>query len=179
MNSKQSITSEARKKQLWVSKWHINSLMKTKLIGLALFLSYSLNAQDLNLLKKAESGDSGSCDMVGTYMLHGSNGFQKDPEKAKEFFKKSSDNGNKEGNIYGEFMLGKMALDSGDEKKAFAIWSAMRAKNDAYNAKMKPQRDAREAKKKLKNMQDQIEALTIQQKKLKQRINDFEYMVEK
>ena len=153
--------------------------MKIKLIASVLLLNLSLNAQDQNLLKKAESGDSGSCDMVGTYMLHGSNGFQKNPAKAKEYFSKSSDNGNKEGNIYGDFMLGKMALDKGDDKKAFEIWSAMRAKNDAYNAKMKPERDAREAKKKLKNMQDQIEALTIQQKKMKQRMNDFEYAEEK
>jgi TPR repeat protein len=153
--------------------------MKIKLIASILLLNLNLNAQDQNLLKKAESGDSGSCDMVGTYMLHGSNGFQKDPEKAKEYFSKSSDNGSKEGNIYGDFMLGKMALDKGDDKKAFEIWSAMRDKNDAYNAKMKPERDAREAKKKLKNMQDQIEALTIQQKKMKQRMNDFEYAEEK
>ena len=153
--------------------------MKIKLIASVLLLNLNLNAQDQNLLKKAESGDSGSCDMIGTYMLHGSNGFQKDPEKAKEYFKKSSDNGDKEGNIYGDFMLGKMALDKGDDKKAFEIWSAMRAKNDAYNAKMKPERDAREAKKKIKNMQDQIEALTIQQKKMKQRMNDFEYAEEK
>ena len=153
--------------------------MKIKLIASILLLNLNLNAQDQNLLKKAESGDSGSCDMVGTYMLHGSNGFQKDPEKAKEYFSKSSENGNKEGNIYGDFMLGKMALDKGEDKKAFEIWSAMRDKNDAYNAKMKPERDAREAKKKLKNMQDQIEALTIQQKKMKQRMNDFEYAEEK
>lgn len=153
--------------------------MKIKLIASILLLNLNLNAQDQNLLKKAESGDSGSCDMIGTYMLHGSNGFQKDPGKAKEYFKKSSDNGDKEGNVYGDFMLGKMALDKGDDKKAFEIWSAMRAKNDAYNAKMKPERDAREAKKKLKNMQDQIEALTIQQKKMKQRMNDFEYAEEK
>jgi len=153
--------------------------MKIKLIASVLLLNLNLNAQDQNLLKKAESGDSGSCDMVGTYMLHGSNGFQKDPEKARAFFNKSSDNGNKEGNIYGDFMLGKMALDKGEDKKAFEIWSAMRDKNDAYNAKMKPERDAREAKKKLKNMQDQIEALTIQQKKMKQRMNDFEYAEEK
>ena len=153
--------------------------MKIKLIASVLLLNLNLNAQDQNLLKKAESGDSGSCDMVGTYMLHGSNGFQKDPEKARAFFNKSSDNGHKEGNIYGDFMLGKMALDKGEDKKAFEIWSAMRTKNDAYNAKMKPERDAREAQKKLKNMQDQIEALTIQQKKLKQRINDSEYMEEK
>lgn len=179
MNSKQSIRSVERVTQIWASNWHIISFMRYNLIGLALFLNLSLNAQDQNLLKKAESGDSGSCDMVGTYMLHGSNGFQKDPEKAKEFFKKSSDNGNKEGNIYGDFMLGKMALDRGEDQKAFAIWSAMRAKNDAYNAKMKPERDAREAKKRLKNMQDQIEALTIQQKKLKQRMNDSEYIQEK
>jgi TPR repeat protein len=152
MNSKKSIPSVEREKQIWVSKWHINSLMKINLIGLALLLNLKLNAQDQNLLKKAESGDSGSCDMVGTYMLHGSNGFQKDPEKARAFFNKSLDNGNKEGNIYGDFMLGKMALDKGEDKKAFEIWSAMRAKNDAYNAKMKPERDAREAKKKLKNM---------------------------
>ena len=153
--------------------------MKIKLIASVLLLNLSLNAQDQNLLKKAESGDSGSCDMVGTYMLHGSNGFQKNPAKAKEYFSKSSDNGNKEGNIYGDFMLGKMALDKGEDKKALEIWSAMRAKNDAYNVKMKPERDAREAKKKLKNMQDQIEALTIQQKKMKQRMNDFEYAEEK
>ena len=153
--------------------------MKIKLIGLALLLNLNLNAQDQNLLKKAESGDSGSCDMVGTYMLNGNNGFQKDPEKAKEYFKKSSDNGNKEGNIYGDFMLGKMALDKGEDQKAFQIWSAMRAKNDAYNAKMKPERDAREVKKKMKSMQDQIEALAIQQKKMKQRMNDFEYAEEK
>jgi hypothetical protein len=44
---------------------------------------------------------------------------------------------------------------------------------------MKPQRDAREAKKKLKEMQDKIEALSIQQKKLKRRMDDVEYMEEK
>jgi TPR repeat protein len=153
--------------------------MKIKLIGLTLLLNLNLNAQDQNLLNKADAGDSGSCDMVGTYMLHGSNGFQKDPEKAKEFFKKSSDNGNKEGNIYGDFMLGAMALEKGDDKKAYEIWAAMRVKNDAYNAKMKPQRDAREAKKKLKEMQDQIETLSVQQKKLKRRMDDVEYMEEK
>jgi lipopolysaccharide biosynthesis regulator YciM len=153
--------------------------MKIKLIGLGLLLNLNLNAQDQNLLNKADSGDSGSCDIVGTYMRNGSNGFKKDQEKAKEYFQKSSDNGKEQGNIYGDFMLGAMALEKGDDKKAYEIWAAMRAKNDAYNAKMKPQRDAREAKKKLKEMQDQIEALSVQQKKLKRRMDDVEYMEER
>ena len=153
--------------------------MKIKLIGLGLLLNLNLNAQDQNLLNKADSGDSGSCDMVGIYMRNGSNGFRKDEEKAKEYFQKSSDNGKEQGNIYGDFMLGSMALEKGDDKKAYEIWAAMRAKNDAYNAKMKPQRDAREAKKKLKEMQDQIETLSIQQKKLKRRMDDVEYMEER
>jgi hypothetical protein len=51
--------------------------MKIKLIGLTLLLNLNLNAQDQNLLNKADSGDSGSCDMVGTYMRNGSNGFKK------------------------------------------------------------------------------------------------------
>jgi lipopolysaccharide biosynthesis regulator YciM len=153
--------------------------MKIKLIGLGLLLNLNLNAQDQKLLNKADSGDSGSCDMVGIYMRNGSNGFKKDQEKAKEYFQKSSDNGKEQGNIYGDFMLGAMALEKGDDKKAYEIWAAMRAKNDAYNAKMKPQRDAREAKKKLKEMQDQIEALSVQQKKLKRRMDDVEYMEER
>jgi lipopolysaccharide biosynthesis regulator YciM len=153
--------------------------MKIKLIGLGLLLNLNLNAQDQNLLNKADSGHSGSCDMVGIYMRNGSNGFKKDQEKAKEYFQKSSDNGKEQGNIYGDFMLGAMALEKGDDKKAYEIWAAMRAKNDAYNAKMKPQRDAREAKKKLKEMQDQIEALSVQQKKLKRRMDDVEYMEER
>lgn len=153
--------------------------MKIKLIGLGLLLNLNLNAQDQDLLNKANAGDSGSCDIVGTYMRNGSNGFKKDEEKTKEYFQKSSENGKEQGNIYGDFMLGAMALEKGDEKKAFEIWAAMRAKNDAYNAKMKPERDAREAKKKLKNMQDQIETLSVQQKKLKQRIDDVEYIEEK
>ena len=153
--------------------------MKIKLIGLGLLLNLNLNAQDQNLLNKANAGDSGSCDMVGTYMRNGSNGFKKDEEKAKEYFQKSSENGKEEGNVYGDFMLGAMAMEKGDDKKAFEIWAAMRAKNDAYNAKMKPQRDAREAKKKLKEMQDQIEALSVQQKKLKRRMDDIDYIEEK
>jgi len=153
--------------------------MKIKLIILTLLLNLNLNAQDQNLLNKADSGDSGSCDMVGTYMRNGSNGFKKDEEKAKEYFQKSSDNGNKEGNIYGDFMLGSMALEKGDDKKAYEIWAAMRAKNDDYNAKMKPERDARESKKKLKEMQNQINTLLIQQKKLKQRMDDVEYFEER
>jgi len=153
--------------------------MKIKLIGLGLLLNLNLNAQDQNLLNKADNGDSGSCDMIGIYMRNGSNGFKKDQEKAKEYFQKSSDNGKEQGNIYGDFMLGAMALEKGDDKKAYEIWAAMRAKNDAYNAKMKPQRDAREAKKKLKEMQDQIETLSIQQKKLKRRMDDVEYFEER
>jgi len=153
--------------------------MKIKLIGLGLLLNLNLNAQDQNLLNKADNGDSGSCDMIGIYMRNGSNGFRKDEEKSKEYFQKSSDNGKEQGNIYGDFMLGAMALEKGDDKKAYEIWAAMRAKNDAYNAKMKPQRDAREAKKKLKEMQDQIETLSIQQKKLKRRMDDVEYMEER
>jgi hypothetical protein len=153
--------------------------MKIKLISLTLLLNFNLNAQDQNLLNKADAGDSGSCDMVGTYMRNGNNGFKKDEEKAKEYFQKSSGNGKEQGNIYGDFMLGAMALEKGDDKKAYEIWAAMRAKNDAYNAKMKPQRDAREAKKKLKEMQDQIETLSVQQKKLKRRMDDVEYMEEK
>ena len=153
--------------------------MKIKLIGLGLLLNLNLNAQDQKLLNKADSGDSGSCDMVGIYMRNGSNGFKKDQEKAKEYFQKSSDNGKEQGNIYGNFMLGAMALEKGDDKKAYEIWATMRAKNDAYNAKMKPQRDAREAKKKLKEMQDQIETLSVQQKKLKRRMDDVEYMEER
>lgn len=153
--------------------------MKVKTLLILSVSILNLQAQDKDLLRKANSGDTTACDLVGTYMYQGSNGFNKDNSEAEKYFQKSSQTGEKYGNTYGDFMTGIISLDKGDEDKTFRIWKDMRAKHDAYSAKMKPERDAKEVKKKLKNMQDQIDVLNAQQKKNKRRLADLEYSEER
>lgn len=153
--------------------------MKIKFIAsLLLTLTLAKAEDNEKLIEKADQGHTHSANMVGTYLLDGSNGFQKNEAKAKEYFEKSANTGPQEGNIYGNFMLGSIYLKNGEEEKAFEIWQDMRKKHENYEEKMKPLREQRKMLEKQRQIEkdlDELKSLRKENKRLRQRsIDDLE-----
>lgn len=143
-----------------------------KLVLLQLYLFFiSFGYCQNQLLDKANSGDHTSATMVGIYYKNGENGFEKNTLEAKKYFKIADDNGRKEGNFVGAFMLGVLEYENNPEK-SFEIWAKMRHDNEIHKAKFKEERKHSEITKNQKEILSELKNIKKQNSNLRRRIAD-------
>jgi TPR repeat protein len=141
-----------------------------KLVILYVLLSSFIYAQD-DLLEKANAGNHSAATMVGIYYKNGENGFEKNIDEARKYFKIADDNGRNEGNFVGAFMLGLLEYEN-DPEKSFKIWAKMRQDHEIHKSKFNKETSNSEIQRNQKEILSELKNLNKHNSNLRRRIID-------